>query len=295
MVRTVAAPATPRGSRLSQPRSAAGKSLDLAKRIRVTIKLQAKDLDQPFPAVRLYNGWTEESGSYVLSPASAAIGSDHSDRCASRPASGSDDRDVALIDAIAHRDQLAFRELHARYYHGIARFVRATTCRPDLVNEITNDTLWVVWQGATRFRRESKVSTWIMGIARNLSLAALRSFRRRRENASGGLEEEQGYEPWSQTDVAEWLWEALARLPAQQCTVLKMFYGLGQSCEEISQALNCPLGTVKTRMFHGRRNLRELLPRLAGVSSARDSRLNATQRPGRLRAPSGAESMSRAP
>jgi RNA polymerase sigma-70 factor (ECF subfamily) len=270
MVRPLQRQNVPRGSVPSYLHSAAGESLDLAKRIRVTIKLQAKDLDQPFPAVRLYNGWTE-SGSCALSPASAAIGSDHSDPCTSRPASGSDDRDGALIAAIAHCDQLAFRELHARYYHAIARFVRATTCRPDLVDEITNDTLWVVWQGAARFRRESKVSTWIMGIARNLSLTALRSFRRRCENASGGLEEEQGYDPWSQKDLAELLWKALARLPAQQCTVLKMFYGLGQSCEEISQALNCPLGTVKTRMFHGRRNLRELLPRLAGVSSAQDA------------------------
>ena len=261
----------------------------------MTIKLQAKDLDRRVPAVRLYNGWTEHSGSCVLSAAGASTGSAHADPCPSRPASGSDDRDGALIAAIAHGDQLAFRELHARYYHGIARFVRATTCRPDLVDEITNDTLWVVWQGAARFRRESKASTWIMGIARNLSLAALRSFRRRCENASAGLEEEQGYEPWSQTEVVEWLWEALARLPAQQRTVLKMFYGLGQSCEEISRTLNCPVGTVKTRMFHGRRNLRELLPRLAGVSSARDSRLDATRRPGWLTARSGAESTSRAP
>jgi RNA polymerase sigma-70 factor (ECF subfamily) len=47
-----------------------------------------------------------------------------------------------------------------------------------------------------------------------------------------------------------------------------MFYRLDQSCEEISQALDCPLGTVKTRMFHGRRKLRKLLPRLAGSSQS---------------------------
>jgi hypothetical protein len=46
-----------------------------------------------------------------------------------------------------------------------------------------------------------------------------------------------------------------------------MFYRLEQSCEQIAQALNCPINTVKTRMFHGRRKLRELLPHLAGVTT----------------------------
>ena len=78
----------------------------------------------------------------------------------------------------------------------------------------------------------------------------------------------QGYEPSSQSELTEWVDEALARLPSEQRTVLQMFYGLDQSCEEISQALNCPLNTVKTRMFHGRRKLRELLPRLAGVAQS---------------------------
>jgi len=89
--------------------------------------------------------------------------------------------------------------------------------------------------------------------------------RRSYNNVSDALEE-QVYEPSSQSELAEWVDEALARLPSEQRAVLKMFYGRDQSCEEISQALNCPLSTVKTRMFHGRRKLRELLPRLAGVS-----------------------------
>jgi RNA polymerase sigma-70 factor (ECF subfamily) len=47
-----------------------------------------------------------------------------------------------------------------------------------------------------------------------------------------------------------------------------MFYRLGQSCEEIAQVLDCPINTVKSRMFHGRRKLRELLPRIAGVAQS---------------------------
>jgi RNA polymerase sigma-70 factor (ECF subfamily) len=190
---------------------------------------------------------------------------EHAKRCVSRLAFEGDDFDSALIASIAHGDQTAFRELHARYYHRITHFVRAATDRYDLVDEVANDTLWVVWQCAARFRGESKVSTWIMGISRNLSFKAVRAMGRSYNDVSDALEDE-GYEPSSQSELTEWLDEALARLPSEQRTVLQMFYGLDQSCEEISQALQCPLNTVKTRMFHGRRKLRELLPRLAGVS-----------------------------
>lgn len=191
---------------------------------------------------------------------------DDSKAFASRSAFEGDDFDRALIASIAHGDQAAFRELHARYYRRITHFVRAVTYCSDLVDEVANDTLWVVWQCAARFRGESKVSTWILGITRNLSVKAIRAVRRNRNDVSDAPEE-QAYEPSSQPEVTEWVDAGLARLPSEQRTVLEMFYGLDQSCEEISQALNCPLNTVKTRMFHGRRKLRELLPRLAGVTT----------------------------
>ena len=102
--------------------------------------------------------------------------------CASRLAIEGDGFDRALIASIAHGDQTAFQELHARYYHRITHFVLAVTHRSDLVGEVANDTLWVVWQCAARFRGESKVSTWIMGITRNLSFQAIRAIREGRRN-----------------------------------------------------------------------------------------------------------------
>ena len=189
----------------------------------------------------------------------------HLKTCASPSAFEGDDLDRTLIASIAQGDQTAFRQMHARYYHRITHFVRALTSRTDLVDEVANETLWEVWRCAALFRGESKVSTWIMGITRNLSFKAMRAMTRSYNNGSGAPEE-QGYEPSSQSELTEWVDAALARLSSEQRTVLRMFYGRDQSCEEIAQALKCPLNTVKSRMFHGRRKLRELLPRLAGVS-----------------------------
>jgi RNA polymerase sigma-70 factor (ECF subfamily) len=74
------------------------------------------------------------------------------------------------------------------------------------------------------------------------------------------------YNPWSQSDIREWIAAGLARLPDEQRTVLELAYHLGHSCAEIAENVNCPVGTVKTRMHHGRMKLKVLLPNLAGSS-----------------------------
>jgi RNA polymerase sigma-70 factor (ECF subfamily) len=185
--------------------------------------------------------------------------------CSARSTHDRDARDRTLIASIARRDQTALRELHGRYHRRITEFARTFTYRSDVLEEVANDTLWAVWRYASRFKGSSKVSTWIMGITRNLSLKAIRKITRCGCNWSDAPEQ-QAYEPSLQSELTGWVDEALAQLPSEQRTVLEMFYRLGQSCEEIAQVLNCPINTVKSRMFHGRRKLRELLPRLAGVA-----------------------------
>ena len=164
----------------------------------------------------------------ILPLASVATSPNALNSCASGSAFEGDDLDKTLIAAIARGDQTAFRELHARYYHRIARFARASTDRCDRVDEIINDTLWVIWQSAARFKGEAKVSTWIMGITRNISLNALRAIRRNHSSASDALEE-QAHEPSLQSELSEWVHKALERLPSEQRTTLEMFYRLGES------------------------------------------------------------------
>jgi RNA polymerase sigma-70 factor (ECF subfamily) len=178
-----------------------------------------------------------------------------------------DDIDRILIAAIAQRDQAAFTELHLRYHHRIARFVSARLPRCNAAGEIINDTLCIVWQSAGQFKGTSKVSTWIMGIAYHVGLNSLRKSERRSADLKtlhyGG---ETVHNPWSDTDTREWVAAGLARLPDEQRTVLELAYRLGHSCAEIAEAVNCPVGTVKTRMHHGRLKLKLLLQNLAGFS-----------------------------
>jgi RNA polymerase sigma-70 factor (ECF subfamily) len=180
------------------------------------------------------------------------------------PAAGNDS-DPTLIDGIARHDQAAFRELHLRYYPRIARFVSRRFPRCISAEEIISDTLWIVWQTAGRFKGDSKVSTWIMGIAYRVGLKTLRNSTHRFTDPEQ-LDDarEASHNPSSERDIRDWVAVGLARLPDEQRKVLELAYHLGHSCAEIAVTMNCPVGTVKTRMHHGRRKLKYMLPNLAG-------------------------------
>ncbi len=182
-----------------------------------------------------------------------------------RPASGAttEERECALLVRIAGRDSVAMKELYLLYHRRLARFLMRLTTRYDLAEEIINDTFWVVWQHAGDFRRASRVSTWILGIAYRRGLKTLRYAGP--PPAEIDVEAEAAAEePAQQEELNEWLDVALRRLPLEQRTVIELAYQLGHSCEEIASIMQCPVNTVKTRMFHARRKLKALLTTLAG-------------------------------
>ena len=208
---------------------------------------------------------TEPTAHAAVRPASVRIGSGGPLLFEAVPGN---DLDRALISAIAAGDEAAFNEIHARYYPRIARFIRRLTPRFELIAEITNDTLWAIWQCAPSFKGSSRVSTWIMGIAYHVGSKALRRSSRREAHEEPMRDFiEATHEPWSNGDDREWLGAALIQLAEEQRTVLELFYHFGHSCEEIAEMVDCPTNTVKSRMFHGRRNMQRLLPRLAGIEA----------------------------
>jgi len=178
----------------------------------------------------------------------------------------SNERELELLRAITRHDRTAFRELFLIYHRRLARFLMRVTSQHDLIEEIINDTLWTVWQKASDFRGASRVSTWIVGIAYRRALKTLRQAKLARggDSSDVGLAAIAG-EVQVHDDDRQWLQLALAELPLEQRLVLEFAYLMGHSCEEIADIMQCPVNTVKTRMFHARQKLRLSLPRLAGM------------------------------
>ena len=179
-----------------------------------------------------------------------------------------DSRDSELLRLTALGDRRAFETLFRGYCPRLARFLARFSLRPELVDEVINDTFWVVWQKAGEFRGHSQVSTWIIGIAYRRALKCLHANNTSGQeplsddHMDGAVHQEQ-----ITRDLRDWVEKGLAYLPTEQRTTIELAYFLGHSCEEISGIMECSVGTVKARMFHARVKLRNLLPALGGDKS----------------------------
>jgi RNA polymerase sigma-70 factor, ECF subfamily len=178
-------------------------------------------------------------------------------------------RDVDLIARIAEGDRKAFEELYNLYHRRMARFLTRLTRRYDVAEEVINDTFWVVWRKARDFRGDSQPSTWILGIAYRKARSAFRaSARLAEQNLETATEPLTAETPAGIEELRDWLGQALAQLPLEQRLAVELCYELGYSCEEIAAIMNCPVNTVKTRLFHARGKLQKLLPQLAAPNLA---------------------------
>jgi len=167
----------------------------------------------------------------------------------------------ALLCRVSAGNRDAFRELYLRYHRRLARFLTRFLHRYEDAEEVINDTLWIVWQRAGEFRNASRVSTWIMGIAYRRALNMLR--RATTHDQAMRLEiaesESEVSDSAQQLEERQLLDSGLAQLPLEQRLVLEFTYYLDHSCEEIAEIMDCPVNTVKTRMFNARRKLRVIL------------------------------------
>ncbi len=180
--------------------------------------------------------------------------------------------DLILLRRVAERDREAFERLYLEYHPRVIRFLYRLTRNTETAEEVFNDVMFVVWQKASDFRGHSRASTWILGIAYRKGLkAAAKARRLRAQRPFSELELATLQEPRSMVDrreLRDWVGKALDSLPDPQRIVIELAYFLGHSCAEISEIVGCPVNTVKTRMFHARRRLRDLLPHLGAPAAS---------------------------
>jgi RNA polymerase sigma-70 factor, ECF subfamily len=176
-------------------------------------------------------------------------------------ARGANEREREWMFRVARGDRDAFRDLYVHYHRRLARFLTRLTHRREDAEEIINDTLWIVWQRAGDFRDASQVSTWIMGIAYRRALNVIRraATHERIMKQEGADGEPLVNDPTQADENRQLLNHALAQLPVEQRVVLELTYYLDHSCEEVAEIMECPVNTVKTRMFNARRKLRAML------------------------------------
>jgi RNA polymerase sigma-70 factor (ECF subfamily) len=183
------------------------------------------------------------------------------DSGAHRPTPAPDARDQDLLARIEAGDRAAFEELYRAYYPRLFGYAWRMTRRRELVEEVVDDVLLEVWRSAARFDGRSRVSTWIFGIAYRKTLKGLSRLRPTAPPSEIPVEDP-GRDPEqraSDRETSETLEAALRELSSDHRAVVELTYYHGLSYPEIAAIVDCPVNTVKTRMFHARRKLRRLL------------------------------------
>lgn len=169
----------------------------------------------------------------------------------------------SLLRRVASREMAAFEQLYQIYYPRLFSYLFRILRRLEEVEETLNDVMMVVWERAGTFRGEARVSTWIFGIGYRQALRSLRRSRRQPALLSPEAVDEAGLTTEDRSrerrELQLTLSPALERLSPQHRAVVELTYYYGYSYREIAEIVGCPVNTVKSRMFHARRRLRELL------------------------------------
>jgi RNA polymerase sigma-70 factor, ECF subfamily len=177
-----------------------------------------------------------------------------------------DDSDPELIRRVAGKDRRAFETLYQRYAGRLHRYLSRLIAQPDVIEEVLDDVMLVVWESAARFNHTSRVSTWIFGIAHFKALKArARLSGRAGEQPVSDDQAGEGEGPEDATlrgEVGRVLAQGLEALSPEQRAVVELTFYQGRSYQEIAEITRCPVNTVKTRMFHARRRLAPLLAAL---------------------------------
>jgi RNA polymerase sigma-70 factor (ECF subfamily) len=177
--------------------------------------------------------------------------------------------DEALVSAIAAGERRAMQALYMRYNIRVYRFVLRLIADAAEAEDIVSEVFLEVWRRADAFKAKSRVSTWLLAIARNKALSALRARRHVQ------LDDRMAIAITDPAEDAETMLEHRARnATIQECLsqlstihreVLDLAYYHEKSVEEVAEIVGVPASTVRTRMFYARKRMETLL-QTAGVS-----------------------------
>ena len=181
-------------------------------------------------------------------------------RAGAARAEGVEERE--LIERVRGRELAAFERLYRLYQPRLTRFLSNVVQRPQVLEEVVDDTMMVVWETAGNFRGASKLSTWIFSIAYRKALKARVRWPDPVEEdpRDSRTSDEPGPDEHLQHDrLHDALVTAMDSLSADHRAVVDLTYFHSMGYREIAEIMDCPVDTVKTRMFHARRRLREAL------------------------------------
>ena len=185
--------------------------------------------------------------------------------------------EYALIENILHGDLKAYQELIEKYQKLVAHIVYRLLSSRDDYEDICQEVFIKVYQNLSKFKQESKLSTWIGRIAYNTAVNYLRKEKvplyedlKREETGEGHDiterintekrdEDATPHQQLETKDRADLVRRLIENLAAPYRTVITLYHLDQLSYQEIAVMMDLPEGTVKSYLFRGRQKLKQSL------------------------------------
>lgn len=174
-----------------------------------------------------------------------------------------------LLKRMGEGDESALRELHDIYANRIFLFAMSRLRNEEAAETVMIDTLYEVWKNPDRFRGESRFSTWMLGIAKYKVLSAYRARGDYHEDVDDYAErlEDPDADVTAEIEAQQenrLLRECIEALNDAQRECIQLVFFEGMPLAEIAGIQEVPEGTVKTRLFHARKNLKHCVQNKLG-------------------------------
>ncbi len=174
------------------------------------------------------------------------------------PAPSTADETRLVHDLRAGRPEAREQLVHA-YYDRLYRLAYSMTGVAEDSRDLVQETFLAALKGLPGFRGESRLSTWLIAILRNQYTLQLRGERKWRHAPLDAVDAaDPGPAPALNPGVTAVL-ERLRKLPEDLRTAMVLFYLEGMKYQEIAEAMECPIGTVRSRLFEARERLKRMM------------------------------------
>ena len=173
---------------------------------------------------------------------------------------------LALLKRVAGRDQQAYTQLHRALAPRVFSFAMSQLKDAERAEEVVVDALHELWRHPERFNGTSKLSTWVLGIARYKILNAFRSYDDRTtaletigENLELVGESDIGFNEIAAHQRQQGVERCMDKLSNEHRECMHLAFYESLSLSEIASVQACPENTVKTRLFHARQKIKTCL------------------------------------
>jgi len=166
--------------------------------------------------------------------------------------------DTALIQRVSQGDKGAMRILYDRYAPNLRRFITRWIANENDASDVLHDTMIDVWRSAERFAGRSSVKSWMFSIARNKAIDRNRKGVRTVFGEPDLDAKDDGPQPeelMSAFQDAAQVRACVDKLSPPQKAAIHLAFFEDLTYQEIAEIEKCPVGTVKTRIMHAKKQL----------------------------------------